>query len=180
MGLDHGGGDLSSLAPRLWVAAWAAQVQADIDAAERLVTEGVCSSTVCMLLQMVFEKLTKMAYCLGGSTFPREHGCVEYLIRVLKRSPQRKSVYLPNRDVLELVLDLEALNPSVAKAKRALDPSRVVPQLEYPWEDMDAGRVMSPATDLRILTRLQHLQDQTLQRTILFAKFLANNLPDLV
>lgn len=109
-----------------------------------------------MLLQMVFEKLTKMAYCLGGSTFPREHGCVEYLIRVLKRSPQRKAVYLPNRDVLELVLDLEALNSSVAKAKRALDPSRVVPQLEYPWEDMDAGRVMSPATDLRILARLQH------------------------
>ena len=133
-----------------------------------------------MLLQMVFEKLTKLALNLGRRPFPREHKCVELLIGILKHSPRRASVYLPNREVLNFVLELEDLNPSVAKSKREQDPSGVFPQLEYPWEDVELGRVMSPATDLSILSRLRDPDDQTLIRTIKFAQYLLKELPNLV
>lgn len=179
---------MSALPPRLWVTPWSAQIEADLDAADILVKQGIRSSTVCMLLQMVFEKLTKLAYSLGGRSFPNEHQCVDYLIGVLKRSPRYKDVYLPNRAVLAWVKDLEELNPSVVKARRdadrravasgALAQVGVYPQLEYPW--VDAGKVLSPAKDLPILAQIQHPDDTTLQRTILFAKYLAKKLPELV
>jgi hypothetical protein len=180
MGLEHGGGDLSALPPRLWVEPWSSQIRADLDAVDLLVRQGQRSSTVCMLLQMVFEKLTKLALNLGRRPFPSEHKCVEHLIGVLKRSPRMPVVYLPNRDVLRFVLYIEELNPSVAKAKRAEDPLGAFPQLEYPWEDLVAGKVMSPATDLPILSRLRDPDDQTLIRTIRFAHYLLRELPNLV
>jgi len=138
---------------RDWAQAFLIQAREDLKAA-RCVVGPETSSTFCMLLQMVFEKLAKAALAQRSASVPRTHRAATFLFQFLEMSPPTYRLPIENR-IRQFVAELEEAQP--ATARRHKQP---FPQLEYPWEDPISGKVFCPAIDLPLARRVRDPKDR--------------------
>lgn len=162
------------ITPRNWSDPFLEQAREDLRAAWA-VADTSSASTLCMLLQMVFEKLAKAAYARSGNVVPRTHQAASHLFALLERHPAGLSILRASPQVRQFVTELEAANPSVA----ARQP-QPWPQLEYPWEDVSASVVRSPAQDLPLARRVGDPHDRIALDCLKFASALAKQLSVIV
>ncbi len=141
--------------------AYLAQGAEDLRAAKAVAAAGTAPSTLCMLIQMVFEKITKAALLESGY-WPRDK--VESTHRVLQSAAGSKllqSLKLNSKmlglhrnwDFLRLKLrELEDRHPQLyrqrARASEGGDAFARHGQLEYPW--YEDGQARTPAKDLSL------------------------------
>jgi hypothetical protein len=144
--------------------AYLRQVAEDLEAAKAVAKQGTVYSTLCMLLQMAFEKITKAAL-LEGDHWPRSKA--ENTHKVLKAGSrllenlQRHSKVLGlhhNWDYLRQKLgELEDRHPQLyeqrSRASEGGDAFARHGQLEYPWWEGDDVRW--PARDLNLAKELR-------------------------
>ena len=161
--------------PRDWADPFLEQAREDLQAAWLLVPSEQCASTLCMLLQMVFEKLAKAAYARGGHAVPRTHSAASHLFAVLQRHPAGKTLLTASPHVQQFVADLENAHPAIAG--RQVPPW---PQLEYPWEDVGTGTVHYPAKDLFLARRIRNPKDRIALDCLKFASALEKQLTTMV
>lgn len=159
---------LTMATPKDWADAYLAQARADLEAAMRL--EANCPSVFAMLLQMVFEKMSKAAMLRSSqltidkavSSHPAAARMVVLLLRYRGVVPtfggDLKTFVLP------AVIDLEKAQPQIA------GPG---PKLEYPWEDKATREVRWPARDLAIVKRLSTAGSTLGPRVLRFANELS-------
>ncbi len=155
---------LTMATSRDWADAYLAQARADLDAASRL--EGACPSAFAMLLQMVFEKMSKAALLrsaqLTVTKAVKSHRAAAMMVNLLLR--YRALVPTFGGDVKTLVLpaviELENAHPQFATSG---------PKLEYPWEDLTTGNVLWPSRDLDIAKRLSSSASTLGPRVLRFA-----------
>ncbi len=107
------GGCLMPITPRDWSDPFLHQAREDLVAAWS-VADTSSASTLCMLLQMVFEKLAKAAYARSGNVVPRTHQAASHLFALLQRHPNGLRLLRASPQVRQFVAELEAANPSVA------------------------------------------------------------------
>ncbi len=100
-------------APRAWSDPFLEQAREDLKAAWSVSSE-VSPSTLCMLLQMVFEKLAKAAYARSGYVVPRTHEAATHLFAVLLRHPAGTVILQAAPHVQQFVMELEAAQPTLA------------------------------------------------------------------
>jgi HEPN domain-containing protein len=154
-------------AARDWAKPFLKQAKADLAAAE-FVANGCAHlhpSTLCMLLQMVFEKLAKAAIAQGGTKPPKQHPVLSKFLPSLKASPSLPASF--TAEVEAFILQLESATPAVVKGHGE--------RLEYPWEDA-AGRVYWPARDLTLAKTVANPSDLTAVACLKCAHDLANDL----
>lgn len=165
-------------APRDWSDPCLEQAREDLKAVNALVaTAPDCGSTVCMLLQMVYEKLAKATITRNGMANPRNHQVATRLFLLLDRHPALPPALQVPRSVRQFVDELENATPQIANlSDRSGGPPW--PRLEYPWEDA-AGNVLYPARDLPLARRVKDPKDRILLDCLKFATNLAINLPAL-
>ncbi len=162
--------------PRDWSDPFLEQAREDLRAAWSVANAPHASaSTLCMLLQMVFEKLAKAAYARSGKVVPRTHQAASHLFVLLGRHPAGMSILQANPQVRQFVAELEAAHPSVAARQ-----SQTWPQLEYPWEDVSAGVVRWPARDLPLARRVNDPRDRIALDCLMFASALAKQIPVII
>ena len=159
-----------------WAAAYVAQAREDLEAAKRL--QGRHASVLAMLLQMVFEKLSKAALLYGKKVtvddVQRSHTTAVSLMAIFRRHPNLLDLFpgKHQRKWLSTITLVEALSK--------LHPSLVDhgPQLEYPWE-LEDGTVQSPVNDLtpnlRSLWKSPEEELKRLADLFTFATVLAEN-----
>lgn len=162
------------ITPRDWSDPFLEQAREDLKAAWS-VADTPSASTLCMLLQMVFEKLAKAAYARSGNVVPRTHQAASHLFALLERHPAGVSMLRASPQVKQFVAELEAANPAVA----ARQP-QPWPQLEYPWEDVSASVVLWPARDLPLARRVGDPHDRIALDCLKFASALAKQLSVIV
>jgi hypothetical protein len=135
---------------RDWADPFLEQAKADLAAAWCLAGQDTdfYASTLCMLIQMVFEKLAKAAFARNGSGFARSHEAASRFFETLKRHPTSKAILAGAQNVEEFVGELELAHPTIAG-----NHTPPWPQLEYPWEDALSGTVRYPAKDLALARR---------------------------
>ena len=132
-------------------------------------------ATICMLLQMFFEKYAKAVYIAQkGTKPPRKHKTAKVFLETLRGSAKyckmKKSpffVYCCN-----CIEKLEKLQPANAKEVSGVDKS---PQLEYPWCQDD--QICSPAKDLELAKQFRKPESLILTRLFPFAQNLINDFP---
>ncbi len=131
--------------PHDWSDAFLGQAREDLRAAWAVSIAGGSPSTLCMLIQMVFEKLAKAAQLRKGQNFRRNHKVAAYLFAILKRHPAGRLTAQTRPNVEAFVTALENAHPALMQDQG--------PQLEYPWEDITRGVVYCPAVDLWLARR---------------------------
>ena len=104
---------LMPITPRDWSDLFLEQAREDLRAAWLIPSE-VSASTLCMLIQMVFEKLAKAAYSRGGHVVPKTHQAASHLFAMLLRHPAGKTLLQASPNVQQFVMELEAAQPSIA------------------------------------------------------------------
>jgi len=162
------------ITPRDWSDPFLHQAREDLVAAWSI-ADTSSASTLCMLLQMVFEKLAKAAYARSGNVVPRTHQAASHLFALLQRHPNGLRLLRASPQVRQFVAELEAANPSVA----ARQP-QPWPQLEYPWEDAGANDVLWPARDLPLARRVRDPHDRIALDCLKFASALEKQLTVIV
>ena len=161
--------------PRDWADPFLEQAREDLAAAWLIVPSDKCASTLCMLLQMVFEKLAKAAYARAGNPTPKTHQAASLLFLVLQRYPAGKALLAESPNVQQFVADLENAHPAIAGKQ-----SPPWPQLEYPWEDASTGSVLYPAADLYLVRRVRDPNDRIALDCLKFASALEQQLTTIV
>ncbi len=161
-------------APRDWSDPFLEQAREDLKAAWAIPAEA-SPSTLCMLLQMVFEKLAKAAYARSGYAVPRTHQAATHLFAVLLRHPAGAAILQASPNVQQFVMELEAAQPSVASRQ-----PQPCPQLEYPWEDPVNSTVHYPARDLSLARRVQSPCDRIVIDCLKFASAVEKQLTTIV
>ena len=157
---------------RDWSDSFLEQAREDLRAAWAVSTAGGSPSTLCMLIQMVFEKLTKAAYARSGQVVPKTHQIVAYLFQhILLRDPVGKTLLQENPNVQQFVEALENAQPSIAGKQVP-----VWPQLEYPWEDASSGAFHYPARHLWLVRRAEEPKDRIVADCLIFATALEKQL----
>ncbi|MBP5672357.1 MAG: hypothetical protein K5787_02670 [Lentisphaeria bacterium] len=136
-------------------------------------------SSVCMLLQMFFEKYAKAVFCVQtGQLPPKNHLAAGNFLSALKKSSTKYKKWKDN-PTLKLCFDfikkIESLQPANANKGKEIDNS---PQLEYPWCFNDV--IYSPAMDLDIVSELKNAKSPILANVIHFAKNLIDSFPVFV
>lgn len=163
-----------------WARAYVRQASEELEAAKAL--KGRYPSVLAMLLQMIFEKLSKAALLFGKSMTVRDvqrtHGAANSLMMIFRNRPSLLDAF-PGKykrgwqTTVSLVERITNYHPSLADEG---------PQLEYPWERAD-GSVETPVDDLTpILESLWHSPHQKtkhLTDLFAFATVLANNVEDV-
>ena len=160
--------------PRDWSDPFLEQAREDLRAAY-LVSAAVCPSTLCMLIQMVFEKLAKATFARQGQVVPMTHQAASRLFPLLLRYPQGQQLLTASPNVQAFVLALENAHPAVAG--RLNPPAE---QLEYPWEDATTGAILYPAHHLSIVKRVRDPKDRTVADCLKFASALAKEMPIMI
>ena len=159
--------------PRDWSDPFLEQAREDLRAAYAL--HGAdCSLTLCMLLQMVFEKLAKAAFARAGATNANSHQVASRLFLLLERSPSGKKLLQATPNVRQFVIELENAHPAVAN--RTVPPW---PRLEYPWEDT-TGMVLYPARDLPLAKRVRNPNDRIVVDCLKFASAFEKQLSTII
>src|ERR1039458_3166500 len=141
-------------APRDWAVPFLEQAKADLAAAEFLASQGAHHhpSTLCMLIQMVFEKLAKAALRRGGEPIKNIHEVLGKFLPTLKAKPSLTPPTFTSA-VERFILDLEQATPQIANKTGG-------EMLEYPWEDA-SRRVCWPARDLSLARQVASPADLT-------------------
>ncbi|AGP41864.1 hypothetical protein [Sorangium cellulosum] len=159
------------LSARLWSDALLRQADADLHAAEALAREGGSASVLCMLLQMVFEKLAKAALARFDAqcfiAFRVSHAAASRLVSTIKNHGAFVDLRYKWRDVLPLVQALERAHPALARGG---------PHLEYPWE---AGDRMGLPEELPIVRQFDDPLDPKGPRLLRFARELHDRFDEL-
>ena len=167
------------ITPRDWADPFLEQAREDLRAAWR-VSASESPSTLCMLIQMVFEKLAKAAYARRGQVVPRTHQAASHLFAVLLRHPAGSAILQARPNVRQFVTELEAAHPQMAARQRELRPQVPWPQLEYPWEDVGAGTVNYPARDLAPAQRVRNPRDRIALDCLRFASTVEQQIASIV
>jgi hypothetical protein len=94
-----------------------------------------------MLIQMVFEKLTKAAIASGGGQVPHKHQVTERLVTILRRTPGRAAAMIGSPRTLAAVLELEHAHPAVVSDAVRRGVAGQYAQLEYPWLNLTTNQV---------------------------------------
>ncbi|MEI6807594.1 MAG: hypothetical protein WCN95_02640 [bacterium] len=162
-------------APRDWADPFLDQAREDLKAAWAVSQSRESASTLCMLLQMVFEKLAKAAHARSGNMLPRNHRATSHLFALLLRHPAGVNLLRASSNVRQFVAELETAHP--AEARKQQQPW---PQLEYPWEDAVAGLIRWPAHDLPLARRVRDPRDRIALDCLRFASALVKQLPTIV
>jgi len=173
MGLRHSGRSIMPSTPRDWSDAFLEQAREDLRAAYALPASD-CPSTLCMLLQMVFEKLAKAAFARAGAPNANSHQVATRLFLLLERNPSGKKLLQATPNVRQFVTELENAHPAVAN--RSSPPW---PRLEYPWEDA-TGQVLYPARDLPLARRVRNPSDRILVDCLKFASAFEKQLTTII
>jgi len=154
-----------------WSHAFLEQAKDDLKAARALANPpGNSYSVICMLLQMVFEKVAKAALIRQGydlEAIQKSHKAATSFMNLLRNDKVLRDQLEQPGSVFGLtanVRELERLHPSNSKGK--------TPKLEYPWEDPGSGAVLWPAEHLELIRRYQHPTDITLSKLIKLATVL--------
>ena len=161
--------------PRDWSDPFLEQAREDLIAAWLLATSERSPSTLCMLLQMVFEKLGKATFARAGNVVPRSHQVASRLFLLLKRYPAGNLLLLASPQVEQFVRELENAHPAIVG-----NNSPPWPQLEYPWEDTESNTVMYPAKDLYLIRRITDPKDRIALDSLKFASALVQQLIAMV
>jgi hypothetical protein len=170
-----------SALPRDWAMPFLEQARADLHAANALsVGNGISQhgSTLCMMIQMVYEKLAKAAYHRGNNNVCYRHDLIWYLFHQLARHPQGKRLLSQHSRVQGFVIQLEMAHPQVAKrfVERGGLP---YPQLEYPWENSQ-GTICWPEQHLSLARRVTDPKDRIGLDCLLLATALEKQLFTLI
>lgn len=166
------------LEERDWSVALLETARADLQAAETLASQGCqdCPAVLCMLLQMVFEKLAKAALARVDvqrfRALRRSHAVVSRFIDILKRERVYQDLHYRWKDVFPVIRMLERAHPAIAKKG---------PHLEYPFEtavspsDNPRYRMALP-TELPVVREFEDLQCARARglRVLRFARELCN------
>src|SRR5438067_1131979 len=104
---------LMPVTPRDWSDPFLEQAREDLRAAWSIAPHAG-ASTLCMLIQMIFEKLAKAAYSRGGQVVPRTHQAASHLFAVLLRHPSGTTLLHASPNVQQFIMELEAAHPSIA------------------------------------------------------------------
>lgn len=161
-------------APRDWADPFLEQAREDLKAAWAVPADA-SPSTLCMLLQMVFEKLAKAAYARSGLVVPHTHRAASHLFAVLLRHPAGADILRAAPSVRQFVMELEAAQPSLAGQQ-----PQPCPQLEYPWEDPVGNTVQYPARDLPLARRVQSPRDRIALDCLKFASAVEKKLTTII
>ncbi len=136
-------------------------------------------SSVCMLLQMFFEKYAKAVFCVQtGMLPPKNHLAAGNFLDAIKKSSKKYKKWKDNpsyKSCFEFIKKIESLQPSNANKGKEIDDC---PQLEYPWCFHNV--IYSPAKDLDIVPELRNVNSPILSRVIHFAKNLIDSFPVFV
>lgn len=141
-------------------------------------TKDALGASVCMLLQMFFEKYSKACYCSWNHDKlpPRNHKTVRLLINYLKKSNNpyytKATIISGNlKTCYNIMQELEDLQPSNANAKQHEDTH---PQLEYPWNasspSLGDKMICTPALDLPIAKEIDSSSSRILCFIIKFSE----------
>ncbi|KYF80577.1 hypothetical protein BE17_52575 [Sorangium cellulosum] len=159
------------LSATLWSDALLRQADADLRAAEVLAREGGPPSVLCMLLQMVFEKLAKAALARFDVqcfvAFRVSHAAASRLVSTIKTHAAFVDLRYKWKDVLPLVQALERAHPALARGG---------PHLEYPWE---AGGRMGLPEELPLVRQLDNPLDPKGPKLLRFARELHDRFDEL-
>ena len=163
--------------PRDWADPFLEQAREDLKAAWALVDANPCPapSTLCMLIQMVFEKLAKAAFARAGLVVPKNHQVATRLFLMLTRHPSGKAILTVYPNVEQFITDLENAHPAVAG--KQIPPW---PQLEYPWEDTATGIIQYPAQHLYLVRRVQDPKDRITLDCLKFASAMEKQLTSII
>ena len=151
------------------------QAREDLRAARLLYGANCCPSTLCMLLQMVFEKLAKADYCQYAPKLPTTHQAASRLFASRSRDSAGNRLLQPSRNVRQFIVELENAHPSLAGKQ-----TPTWAQLEYPWEDTASGGVLYPARDLYLARRVGNPKDRIAADCLKFATALEKQLTTIV
>ena len=134
------------------------------------VNENSFGASLCILLQMFFEKYSKACFCSWNDDKhpPKNHKTVEDLIALLKRSDYKDRY---NPICCKIIQQLENLQPSIANKKED-----IFPQLEYPWREINVDShkkvIRTPATDLELALEIDNIFSRKLNLIMKFASLL--------
>ena len=172
-----------------WSEAYFAQACQDFQLAKVGVQEiSQHGASVCMLLQMFFEKYAKAVYCRMNNNQlpPRSHRTAKAFLSVLRGSSKyskfKKHINSTaskdaNRlfsDFFDFLSKLEALQPSNANGGKVEDDS---PQLEYPWRNTASTDFYSPSSHLDIIHEIEEPQSRLFTKILPIAQNLINDFP---
>jgi hypothetical protein len=135
--------------------------------------EKTFGASICMLLQMFFEKYSKACWCSwnGDNHPPKKHKTIHDFVTHLKRSDDKDRY---NPVCCKIIQQLENLQPSIANKK-----DDVFPQLEYPWRDINVDLhkkvIRTPATDLELALEIDNIYSRKLNLIMKFALLLIND-----
>jgi hypothetical protein len=160
--------------PRDWALPFLEQARADL-AVAWAIPANTRGSTFCMLLQMVFEKIAKAGFARSGQVVARSHQVAARFFPVLQRRPGGVKLLRENGAAQQFVLQLEAAQPSIARAQ-----PHPGPQLEYPWDDPTLGSVCWPEADLPLVRRVRDPRDRIALDCLRFAGALEKELFTLI
>ena len=142
-----------------WGLAFLRQARSDLEGAAEVGTAS--PHTLCVLLQMGFEKLGKAYRCRFEDPFDvrrlqTSHKGGYQMVLGLSHGARFHGVPIPStlqrgaQNHRMLIKALEELQPANAKRKSA-----TTGQLEYPWVD-GSGRIRCPAIDLQLLKDIKN------------------------
>jgi hypothetical protein len=132
---------------RQWGEAFLVQVEEDLRAAQAVANAGDAPAALCMLLQMVFEKVAKAAFLVRGMQYSqlrgKGHKAASSYAMLIKREQKMLATLGGDhwRNWLPVIKELEEANPSIAFNGGV----QLRAQLEYPWEDPVGGGIRVPA-----------------------------------
>jgi hypothetical protein len=158
--------------PRDWADPFLEQAHEDLSAAWVVYSQQQGPSTLCMLLQMVFEKMGKAAIARSGVVVPRKHQVATRFFDILKRDGRGARFIRNHEGVQQFVAELELAHPAVASGHW--------PQLEYPWVDPGTGAVFYPAKNLPLARRAKDPKDLITYRCLKFASALEKLITTIV
>lgn len=121
-----------------------------------------------------FRKAGQSGLCPFRKSHPKTHRISSHLLLVLKRHPAGRENPQANAQVLGFIVELELAHPSSAR----LQP-QPFPQLEYPWEDPEAGKILYPARDLPLAKLITDPQDRIASDLLKLASALANRFDEI-
>ena len=143
-------------------------------------------ASVCMLLQMFFEKYAKAVFCRMNNNQlpPRNHRTAKTFISLLRGSSKyskfkkhinpviNRTSNRPFLDFFDFISKLESLQPSNANAGKSEDDS---PQLEYPWRNRTSTEFYSPSENLDIIHEIENPQSRLFTKILPIAQNLIND-----
>jgi len=166
---------------REWGEAFLEQAKEDLMAAEAVAGAKDAPATLCMLLQMVFEKVAKAAFLVRGMQYSQIRGkghkaASDYAL-IIKRQPRMLATLGGEhwRGWLPVIKELEEASPSIAFNGGV----QLRAQLEFPWEDPAVGTIRVPARDLPIIHRIKNPVDRTGPKLMMLARALVNRFSEM-